>query len=376
MRAVIIGAGIGGLAAGIALQRVGITAVFIEQVETIREVGAGLSLWPNAVHALEQLGIANNVTAAASVIERNLVQTPAGREIAVTEFAHITREYGAPTICIHRGALQRILLERLSPAEVLTGSRATGFDGATAILENGKRIAGDLLIGADGISSAIRAALHGNKPARYSGYTCWRGICEDAGTLPAGTALLATGGGRQFGIWPCGQGQRYWFFTLNCLAGSRVDKRVVLSRCRDCSKIIVDAIERTPESAILQNDIFDRPALASWGRGPVTLLGDAAHATTPNLGQGACMALEDAVVLAHCLSKEQQPEPAFREYERLRIPRTRMIVNESRRAGRMLQLDQPALEAIRNWITGSPFGTRMQAKILGKVLSYKVPQLS
>src|SRR6516164_9698949 len=179
MRIAIIGAGIGGLAAAAALHRIGVEALVIERAPSIREVGAGLSLWSNAVNALRELGLDAKVIAAASVIERNMVQTPEGRFIARTELSELSQMAGAPCICIHRGVLQKILLDALPPHSVRIDSRCVGFDGSTAILENGEHIQADVLVGADGISSVIRDGLHGAQAPRYAGYTCWRGIRQD-----------------------------------------------------------------------------------------------------------------------------------------------------------------------------------------------------
>jgi 2-polyprenyl-6-methoxyphenol hydroxylase-like FAD-dependent oxidoreductase len=375
MHAVIIGAGIGGLAAAVALRRVGVKSLIVERADSIREVGAGLSIWSNAVNALRELGVEARVTDSASVIERNSVRTPAGRLLAVTEFGDISHNADAPCICVHRAVLQRILLEELPPAWVRTGARCVGFNDSTAILEDGERIEADVLVGADGISSVIRGGLHGAEPPRYAGYTCWRGIRRDNGVLPDCTALLAAGAGSQFGLWPCGAGQLYWFITKNAPQGATQTKADVLALCGGWTAPIPDVIEGTPEGAIVQNDIVDRPPLRWWGRGPVTLLGDAAHATTPNLGQGACMALEDAVMLAHCLSTVRPAESALREYERLRIPRTGAIVRDSWQTGRILQLDQPALELVRDWFMGSSLGRHLGMRMFRNLLTYKVPKL-
>jgi len=364
MRAVIVGGGIGGLAAVVALRRVGIEAVVVERAVEIREVGAGLSLWSNAINALRELRLAEQVIAAGSVFERTVTQTPSGRVIATTDLAEISRVAGAPCVCIHRAVLQRILAEALPAGVVCTGARCTSFDDATAILENGERLEADVLIGADGISSVIRERLHGAHSPRYAGYTCWRGVICDDGTLPERSALVTIGAGRQFGVFPCGTGQVYWFLTSNAPPGTR--------RKPDLTSA---AIERTPEDAIIQNDIFDRPALRWWGRGCVTLLGDAAHATTPNLGQGACMAIEDAVVLAHCLRTIQPVEAALRQYERLRIPRTTAVIRNSWQSGRMFQLDQPALESVRNWFFGTSVAARLGMRMFRDLLLYRVPTL-
>jgi len=375
VRVAIIGAGIGGLAAAVALRRAGFETINIERVASIREVGAGLSIWSNAVNALRELGLEASVMASSSVVERSLTQTPAGRLIARNEFGAISRVAGAPCICIHRAVLQKILLDSLPPDSILTDSRCTGFDDSTAVLENGQRIPADVLVGADGISSVIRNGLHGAEPPRYAGYTCWRGIRDDNGVLPERSVLLVVGAGSQFGLWPCGRGQLYWFLTKNALPGASHTKAEAVALCRDWPAPIPEIVEGTPEDAIVQNDIVDRPPLRQWGRGAVTLLGDAAHASTPNLGQGACQALEDAVVLARCLSGAGSIEAALRKYERLRIPRTAAIVRNSWQTGKILQLDSPPLEMLRNWFMGSRLGTRLGMRTLGNLLAHRLPRL-
>ncbi len=256
-----------------------------------------------------------------------------------------------------------------------TGARCIGFEQSTAILEDGERVEADVLVGADGIASAIRQALHGKAAPVYAGYTCWRGICRDDGSLPDGSAILAVGHGMQCGIWHCGEGQIYWFVTKNAPEGTAGGKAEVLALCRNWAPPIPGVVESTPSDSIIQNDILDRPPLRKWGLGRATLLGDAAHAATPNLGQGACQALEDAVVLAHCLRAEQPVDAALRAYERLRIPRTAAIVNNSRRTGRILQLDQPALEWLRNSVSASPLGRRMERRLFRQLLFYPLPKL-
>lgn len=375
MKVAIIGGGIGGLAAAVALRRVGIESIVLEQVTEIREVGAGLSIWPNAVNAIRELGLEAAVTAAASVVEQSVTQTRSGRLIVRTDLSRFSREAGAPCLCVHRAILQKVLLDSLPPATVVTGARCSGFDDSTAILESGERIRADVLVGADGISSVIRDGLHGKEPPRYAGYTCWRGIRPDYGVLPDKGVSLVIGGGSQFGVWPCGPGQLYWFLTKNAPAGTRQPKAEVFAWCRDWAASVSEVIEGTPADSILQNDIVDRPPLPWWGRGNVTLLGDAAHASTPNLGQGACQALEDAVTLAHCLSGTSAIEPALRQYERLRIPRASRIVRDSWQAGKVLQLDSPALEWFRNSLMGSWLGGRLEVRALKSVLTYRPPKL-
>ena len=397
MRVTIIGAGIGGLAAAVALRRVGIEPHVIERVGAIREVGAGLSMWSNAVNALRELGVEAAVLAAGSVIEKHIAQTPAGRRITQSDFAPLSRAAGAPSVCIHRAALQRILFDALPPGCVRTGARCIGFEDSTALIvpgpltvaaespgkgpnkEDCERIDADALIGADGIGSVIRDQLHGAEPPRYAGYTCWRGICPDSlpGPLPgpSDSALLVMGRGSQFGAWHCGGGELYWFLTKNAPQGTRQTKADALAVCRDWAAPVPQIIAATAEEAILHNDIVDRPPLPWWGSGRVTLLGDAAHASTPNLGQGACQALEDAVVLADCLSRTSPVEAALRRYERMRLARTTAVVRDSWQAGKVLQLDSPVWEALRNWFLRTRLGERQSLQQFRTLLTYRLPNL-
>jgi 2-polyprenyl-6-methoxyphenol hydroxylase-like FAD-dependent oxidoreductase len=185
---------------------------------------------------------------------------------------------------------------------------------------------------------------------------------------------MAVGAGTQFGVWPCGRGQLYWFLTKNAPQGTTQANADAFGLSHWAAPT-PEIISATPEDAIVQNDIADRPPLSSWGRGRVTLLGDAAHAMTPNMGQGACQALEDAVVLANCLCRIRPVEEALRQYERLRIPRTAAIVRKSREAGRILQLDKPGLESLRNWFMATSIAEHLATRTFRDLLTYRVPVL-
>ena len=188
--------------------------------------------------------------------------------------------------------------------------------------DDGRETRGDLLVGADGLRSVVRSALFGPERPRYGGYTAWRAVTrfDHARVTPGET----WGRGRRFGQWGMTGARIYWYATESVPEGEgdppEGRKQGLLKLFRGWHEPVEDLIEATDESAILRNDVYDRPALRRWSVGRVTLLGDAAHPMTPDMGQGACQAIEDAVVLADCLTRWSEVAEALRAYESLRIP--------------------------------------------------------
>lgn len=384
-KALIIGGGIGGLAAAVALRKVGIDATVFERAPEIREVGAGLSLWSNAVKALRRLGLEERVVASGSVIERIRTVTADGELLSETDIGALSRRCGAPSICVHRADLQRTLAEAIEPAQLRTGCTCDGFEqdstSVGARFEGGLAERGAFLIGADGIHSIVRDQLLGKAAPRYAGYTAWRGIAQfQHADLPDGLSVFALGRGTQIGLFHCGSGRVYWFVTKNALAGRLVSagrhKNELLNTFRDWLPLVPAVIEATEEAAIFQNDIIDRPPTWPWGNGHVTLLGDAIHATTPNLGQGACQALEDAVVLADSLRRANTAEAGLRDYEQRRRERTAMVTRQSWSLGKVFQLQNPVAVWFRNWSMRTRYGQRQGELVFDKLLSYEVPELT
>ena len=212
---------------------------------------------------------------------------------------------------------------------------------------------------ADGIHSVVRQHLHGQQPTRYAGYFAWRGVADfDYPEYRPGSWQMSLGRGSQFGYMPLTNGRAYWFGTKNS-SSRRVDKVNAKQAALDFFAIlhapVRDVISATAD--VLCNPIIDRPPLKSWGKGRITLLGDAAHATTPNLGQGACQAMEDAVVLAQALSVQRDISSALRMYEQARIPRTSGVINESYRIGQVLQLENDFVRRMRDRLLRLTLGT-------------------
>ncbi|HNE29135.1 MAG TPA: FAD-dependent monooxygenase, partial [Saprospiraceae bacterium] len=216
---------------------------------------------------------------------------------------------------------------------------------------DGSAHATDCLIVADGIHSAIRSQLAPDAVTRYAGYTCWRAVIDDPGlSLSAATETWGKHG--RFGIVPLAGGKIYCFACINA---PQNDPRMAAMRVAELKKIfsgyhapIPAILEQWRDDQLIWNDLADLKPLDRFAYGRVVLIGDAAHATTPNLGQGACQAIEDAVILAEMLKKHSDPEQAFRAYEQKRLPRTRFIVETSRRMGAIAQWQNPLLVCLRN----------------------------
>lgn len=354
LRAVIVGAGIGGLTAAIALRRLGIEVVVYERTAYPRPAGAGLTLAPNASLVLQELGLLDAVRARGAMMTAGEVRDLKGRCLQRVPIGQVSRELGVPMIGIHRAALQEILLDTLGCDRVRLGREVIDIraidSGAVGTFADGEERTADLLIGADGLHSVVRNRLHGSAPPRYAGYTSWRGVVEGSvARLEDGVSVESWGCGMRFGMVPIGDGLVYWFATANVPQGTPLrDRTALLSRFGNWHPPIPAVIEATDAERLIQTDIVDRPPLATWGRGRVTLLGDAAHPMTPNLGQGACQAIEDALVLADCLSRAGNIEAGLRTYERLRRPRTAAITLQSRRFGRLGQLQHPLARRFRD----------------------------
>lgn len=349
-RAIIIGAGPGGLTAAIALRQAGFDATVYERANTWREIGSGLTLWPNAMKALDQLGLVEALLAV-SLPSSGIAMRACSGELLFNVPPHekVEELFGVRGVAIHRAELLDVLLNALGRENVKMGALCKGFvqdaESATAIFSDGQRARGHLIIGADGIKSAIRAQLFGPTKLRYAGYTVWRGVTEFK--LEESAGLMTMGRGAQFGFFPMTRNRVYWFASANAPEGGKDwpvgRKQELIGRFGGWHKPIRAIIEATDESAILRNDIYDREPLSRWGEGRITLLGDAAHPATPNLGQGACQAIEDSVILASCVRDSQEIVKGLAAYAARRRRRTAAITLQSRRMGKVGRWKNPLI---------------------------------
>ena len=362
VKALIIGGGIAGATTAIALRLAGHEPHIFEQAPEPREVGAGIGLGANAIKSLRHIGLAERVVAAGDSWRTAELRSWRGRVVTHLDFSVHEEALGAPATVIHRADLLSILLAAIPPDHVHFGRAFRSYtqtgSSVRAEFTDGSAEQGDILIGADGLNSAVRAQMHGPKPPRYAGYTCWRGVVPyPYSKVPPGYVAEIWGRGSRFGVVRIAGERIYWFATLNSpplRTGEPLppQKHLLLKHFADWAAPVPELLQFTPDAAILRNDICDRPPVRRWSDGRVLLIGDAAHPTTPNIGQGGGMAIEDAIVLARLL-KTGNPDAAFETFTRERYPRTAAINRESWRFGVMGQWERPWLCGLRDSVMGS-----------------------
>jgi 2-polyprenyl-6-methoxyphenol hydroxylase-like FAD-dependent oxidoreductase len=365
-RIAIIGGGIGGLATAISLRRYGFEPEVFEQAPKLLDVGAAIALWSNAMRVLDYLSLRDKILESAGEIKEIRWLTQDGTTLNSVRFS----AQAMPSVALHRADLQHILLNALPPSSIhLNHSFLEQNDGGGKIqvsFNNGKSVDCEFLIGADGIHSCVRNRIAINGPPVFRGYTVWRGIAPTVPSeIPAHTALEIHGRGKRFGIGPVGHGRIGWWASANAEdpgfsademlhhrefseSGTTADTQLeLLELFEGWYPPVIELIRSTSSSAILRTQASDRASTTSWGLRRITLLGDAIHPTTPNLGQGGCMAIEDALVLARCLQKYGRKDEALRAYERVRYGRTASVTYASRMYGQVGQWEGRTATAFR-----------------------------
>jgi len=369
----IVGGGIGGVAAAVALHRAGIRATVYERARELREVGAGMMLWPNATRVLKELGLLERVEALSGPNRNFLVRSAAGPTLMNIGLGR----FEVPALCTRRSDLLDALVSALPAERVRLGHEFAYLDqrisGVGIGFSGGASAEHDVVIGADGIRSRVRSQILGVHEPVYRGYTVWRGLARLPGVVPTGSNSETWGRGRRFGILSTGGDRFTWYATANTGA-DHVDspegrRRELLRMFAGWHEPVESLIAGTEEGAILKNGAYDLAPLKRWGHGRVMLLGDAAHPCTPNLGLGGCMALEDALVLAKSFAREASPELALRRYESLRRERTRHVQRRSLLMGHIGQWENLPIAAARQVVTGM-LPAKIFERNLRRVYSY------
>lgn len=359
VKALVIGAGIGGLTCAVALRRVGVDVEVYERATELREAGSGLSVMSNAVTALAGVGIDLGLDKRGQAVESFTIMNRRGRLIRDLPFKDACEQAGAQSFCLSRADLQEALLTEAGDCPVHLGATAHVFEaegpGVTVHFTDGRSASGDVLIGADGFNSAVRRRLVGPEQPQNCDHLFRLGIVPfQHPCLTKGAVRHYWGRGQRFGLIDIGHGRCYWWAAMSTAHGTPAPghaKDAVRQAYEGWADEVRAVIEATPETDILTVPSRDRAFLERWGDGPLTLLGDAAHPMLTTLAQGAGMAMEDAVVLARTLAEpttSDDPVRALRVYEELRRDRTRAMVAGSRSMNRLTQGAHPHRRLIRD----------------------------
>ena len=354
---IISGGGIAGLTTAIALQKEGYHVKVFERVKELKEVGAGLGLGANAWKGLAYLGITEELEMKCNIIENTKFLDQKGHIISNMGMDGLNEKYGVASFTVHRADLLNILFSNLQLDTVEFGKRVVDYEQdegkVTVYLDDGNVIKGDALIAADGIHSSVRKKCLPDVEPRYSGYTCWRAVVKVPNENFVPKEFTETWGSKgRFGIVPLKDNQIYWFACVNAPYQSKTMSIFTTNDLhrlfQDYHSLIPELIQRTKDEELIWNDIIDLNPIDRYAFGKILLIGDAAHATTPNMGQGAGQAIEDAIILSKVLKNKRNHEEAFVDFEKLRIPKIKKIVNMSWRLGKIAQLDHPFQIGIRN----------------------------
>lgn len=360
LKAIVIGAGIGGLSAGIALQKAGYSVEIYDRVGELRPVGAGISLWSNGVKVLNKLGLGDRIAKVGGLMDRMEYRSREGELLNDITLRPLIEEVGQRPYPVARAALQQLLLEGFA-GEVKLNHRCVGVEqdgqSVTATFENGHQATGDVLIAADGIRSILREYVVGREvQPQYGGYVNWNGLVPMSADLsPENTWMIYVGEHKRASLMPVGDRHLYFFLDVP------MPKEVALQESPPvqeelkahfggwCDPVqrLIDRIDPLKTNRLL---IHDLPPLDRLVRGRVALLGDSGHATCPDLGQGGCQAMEDGEVLTrYLLTTNLSVEDALKRYEAERKERTAAIVQKARKRAEQIHGKDP--DVTQQWYT-------------------------
>ncbi|HEY9332105.1 MAG TPA: FAD-dependent monooxygenase [Streptomyces sp.] len=383
-RAVVIGSGIGGLTAAVALHRSGWQVSVLERAGSLQPVGAGIGLAPNAQRALDVIGLGDEIRSLAAWQGEGGMRSPGGRWLSRTDSSAAAERFGGPFALVHRATLIDRIAARLPASAVRTGCPAHLVDPGVAggrhamIRTVDGTIDADLVVGADGIHSAVRGALFPDHPGpSYAGFTTWRVV------VPAPPEVFAPheswGRGALWGTQPLKDGRVYAYAAAVAPAGERAeDERAeLLRRFGDWHAPVPEIIAAARPEGVLRNDVYqmNRP-LPAFHRGRTVLVGDSAHAMAPTLGQGGNQAIEDGIVLAHHVAPARDLGAGLAGYTADRLPRTTAVVRKAAQVTRLMRLRSAPAVAVRDvaMSTLSRLGPGLVLRTFDGIADWRPPQ--
>ncbi|GAB2497917.1 FAD-dependent monooxygenase [Algoriphagus taiwanensis] len=347
MKITIIGGGIAGLTTALALKKLGFECELFERAKQLNEVGAGIWIQPNAIKVLDWLGVGNLVRESGTLLNQVDITNAQLIPFKKTKQEVIQDERGNKIVAIHRATLQKILFEAIPEENIHLGYEFKSLEQKehqVKISFGEREVLSDLVIGADGINSKVRESIFSNTSKRFSGQTCWRGISEIR--LPdefQNAGIESWGKKVRFGFSQVTENQVYWFAVIKASQNGTDNvntlKTDLKNRFSDFNPWVLNIIENTKAEKIIRSDISDLKRLDKWHKDKVVLVGDAAHATTPSMGQGAGQGIEDAYYLANILAKRNPLEQALNLFESNRREKVDYVVNNSWRFGQMAHSD-------------------------------------
>jgi len=342
MKYIIIGTG--GLTTVLAFEKKGIEYEPFEKAPKLTDVGAGIWLTPNALQVFEYLDILNDIKFVGNSINQITIGTPYLSPLSDTHQNSIQTKFGYSTIAIHRAELQKVLAKKIPHKKLHFDKGFKSFEELSnskikITFQDNATIETDYLIGADGINSKVRNQLFPNSTTRYSGQTCWRGVADiDLPTVYEHCAFELWGNQIRFGISKIAQNKVYWFAVALSEQNQKDDTTTIQEKLvnmyTDFHPIITEIITATPLNKILRNDINDLNPLKKWYTNNCCLVGDAGHATTPNMGQGGGQAIEDAYYLSNLIENNPN-ENIFELFQQKRQAKVNTIVKQSWTTGQL-----------------------------------------
>ncbi|HCA09699.1 FAD-dependent monooxygenase [Chryseobacterium sp.] len=345
----IIGAGIGGLTLGNILKQQQLDFSIYESAPEIKPVGAGIMMAVNAMQIFDKLGLKEKIENAGNKVHGISITDESLKPITKTNIAVLEKKYSSCNVAIHRAELQKILAENIGYEKIQLNHSLHKIEKKQNYIldfENGIQTESEIVFGADGIKSNIRNQILQTGSIRNAGQKCWRGLVEfDLPEQFNQEAIEIWGKGKRFGFVKISEKKVYWYALVN----DRKHKRyfTLAENFSEFHSLILQIIDATLEENIILNDIIDLSPIPNWHSGNLCLIGDAAHATTPNMGQGACQAIEDAYIIGKLLENSRDFNKVFGEFQKIRRKKVDYIVDTSWKIGKISQWEKG--NALRNF---------------------------